>query len=118
MVDWLLTQWPDFESIDPMDAMAVNEEVVLLDRTFLSTTYDSMMPIHEYGYWQADQDHEAAFRDLYRFMQAMAGDLPGYEDATRALFAGDVARFEERTATWPEDVRDHAALLAADAFVH
>jgi hypothetical protein len=54
----------------------------------------------------------------YRFMQAMAGDLPGYEEATRALFAGDVARFEERTATWPEDVRDHAALLAVDAFVH
>lgn len=71
MVDWLLTQWPDFESIDPMDAMAVNEEVVLLDRTFLSTTYDSMMPIHAYGYWQADQDHEPAFRDMYRFMQAI-----------------------------------------------
>lgn len=71
MVDWLLTQWPDFESIDPMDAMAVNEEVVLLDRTFLSTTYDSMMPIHDYGYWQADQDHEPAYRDLYRFMQAI-----------------------------------------------
>ncbi|GAA5002392.1 DUF2239 family protein [Pseudoluteimonas lycopersici] len=60
----------------------------------------------------------AAQESAYRFMQAMAGDLPGYEDATRALFAGDVARFEERTATWPEDVRDHAALLAADAFVH
>lgn len=71
MVDWLLTQWPDFESIDPMDAMAVNEEVVLLDRTFLSTTYDSMMPIHDYGMWQADQNHEPAFRDLYRFMQAI-----------------------------------------------
>lgn len=71
MVDWLLTQWPDFESIDPMDAMAVNEEVVLLDRTFLSTTYDSMMPIHDYGHWQADQDHEPAFRDLYRFMQVI-----------------------------------------------
>ena len=54
----------------------------------------------------------------YRFMQALAGDLPGYEDAIRALFAADVARFEERTAHWPEDVRDHAALLAADAFVH
>ena len=71
MVDWLLTQWPDCESIDPMDAMAVNEEVVLLDRTFLSTTYDSMMPIHDYGYWQADQDHEPAFRDLYRFLQVI-----------------------------------------------
>jgi Sulfotransferase family len=71
MVDWLLTEWPDFESIDPMDAMAINEEVVLLDRTFLSTTYDSMMPIHAYGHWQAEQDHEPAIRDLYRFMQVI-----------------------------------------------
>ena len=71
MVDWLLNEWPDFESIDPMDAMDINEEVVLLDRTFLSTTFDSMMPIHAYGYWQAEQDHEPAIRDLYRFMQAI-----------------------------------------------
>jgi hypothetical protein len=71
MVDWLLNEWPDFESIDPMDACAINEEVVLLDRTFLSTTYDSMMPIHAFGHWQADQDHEPAIRDLYRFMQAI-----------------------------------------------
>jgi hypothetical protein len=60
----------------------------------------------------------AAQESAYRFMQAMAGDLPGYEDATRALFAGDVARFEEQTAAWPEDIREHASLLAADAFVH
>jgi hypothetical protein len=71
MVDWLLAEWPDFESIDPMDAMAINEEVVLLDRTFLSTTYDSMMPIHNYGHWQAEQDHAPAIRDLYRFMQVI-----------------------------------------------
>jgi Sulfotransferase family len=71
MVDWLLAEWPDFESIDPMDAMAINEEVVLLDRTFLSTTYDSMMPIHSYGHWQAEQDHAPAIRDLYRFMQVI-----------------------------------------------
>lgn len=70
-VDYLLNEWPDFESIDPMDAMAVNEEVVLLDRTFLSTTYDSMMPIHDYGYWQADQDHAPAYRDLERCMKAI-----------------------------------------------
>ena len=60
----------------------------------------------------------AAQESAYRFMQAMAGDLPGYEDATRALFAGDVARFEEQTSAWPEDVREHASLLAADAFAH
>ena len=67
----------------------------------------------------ANEDRRRAAQEAaYRFMQALAGDLPGYEDASRALFAGDAARFEERTATWPEDVRDHAALLAADAFTH
>ncbi|MEO6154496.1 MAG: DUF2239 family protein [Thermomonas sp.] len=54
----------------------------------------------------------------YRFMHALAGNLPDYEDATRALFAGDIARFDEMLAHWPEDVREHASLLAADAFVH
>lgn len=54
----------------------------------------------------------------YRFMHALAGNLPDYEDATRALFAGDFANFEDALAQWPEDVRDHASLLAAEAFVH
>ena len=75
-VDQLLREWPDFESIDPMDAMAVNEEVVLLDRTFLSTSYDSMMPIHAYGHWQADQDHEPAYRDLLLFLKAIQHQSP------------------------------------------
>lgn len=57
----------------------------------------------------------AAQESAYRFMAAMAGDEPGFEEAARALFANDAAGFEERIATWPEDVRDHAALLAAEA---
>jgi hypothetical protein len=52
--------------------------------------------------------HEAA----YRFMSSMAGDLPGYEDAIRALFADDRAGFEERVAGWPADVAAHARRLA------
>ena len=79
-VDFLLNEWPGFESIDPMDAMAVNEEVVLLDRTFLSTTYDSMMPIHDYGTWQADQDHAPAYRDLELCMKAIQ-----YQRAQRGM---------------------------------
>jgi hypothetical protein len=47
-----------------------------------------------------------------RFMAAMAGDEPGYEEASRALYAGDRARFEAETAAWPTDVRDHARRLA------
>lgn len=71
MVEYLLTEWPDFESIDPMAAEVVAEEVILLDRTFLSSTYDSMMPIPNYGYWQAQQDHERAYRDMIKFMQML-----------------------------------------------
>ena len=52
----------------------------------------------------------------YRFMSAMAGNKPHYEDAIRALFAGEAARFEKLIAEWPADVRDHAARLAERAF--
>jgi uncharacterized protein len=64
-----------------------------------------------------DRDRRRAAQEAaYRFMSAIAGDAPGFEDATRALFAGDAVAFEERIAAWPEDVRDHAALLATAAF--
>lgn len=66
----------------------------------------------------ADDRRRAAQETTYRFLQAMAGNQAGYEEASRALFAGDIDRFEQHMATWPEDVRDHAALLAADAFAH
>ena len=51
----------------------------------------------------------------YRFMSAMAGDLPGFEEATRALFGSDIEGFEGRIALWPGDIADHARLLAAGA---
>ena len=63
-----------------------------------------------------DDARRAAQETAYRFMQAMAGDLPAYEEAIRALFAGDFGGFEGHVAHWPDDVREHAALLAADAF--
>jgi hypothetical protein len=47
----------------------------------------------------------------YRFMTAMAGDRAGYEDAVRALFAGDEEGLEAATASWPEDVREMALRL-------
>src|SRR5579871_6585590 len=49
----------------------------------------------------------------YRFMSAIGGNLPGFEEASRALFAGDAAGFAAHTAAWPEDVRNHAGQLAA-----
>jgi hypothetical protein len=48
----------------------------------------------------------------YAFMSTMAGDLPGFEEATRALFAGDAERLAVHIAAWPPDVRHLVARLA------
>jgi uncharacterized protein len=60
-----------------------------------------------------DRDRQRAARDAaYHFMSAMAGNLPHFEEASRALFADDRRRFIEQIATWPTDIRDHAVNLA------
>ncbi len=52
----------------------------------------------------------------YRFANTMAGNRPNYEDAMRALFAGDPDGFQAMTQSWPVAIRDHARRLAAPAF--
>jgi uncharacterized protein len=52
-----------------------------------------------------DAGNRRATRDAtYRFMSAIAGDMPGFEAATRALFAGDDALFATLIADWPTDI--------------
>ena len=48
-----------------------------------------------------------------RFLWAVAGNLPGFEEASRALFADDEARLSGLVAGWPADVREHLATLLA-----
>jgi hypothetical protein len=57
-----------------------------------------------------------AQENAYRFMRAIAGNLAGFEEASRALFARDRAKFATQTETWPDDVRAYALELASDAF--
>jgi hypothetical protein len=57
-------------------------------------------------------NRRAAQEAAYRFMSAMAGDLPRFEDASRALFADDLPRLSALMADWPADVRDHVLRLA------
>lgn len=49
----------------------------------------------------------------YRAMSALAGDLPGFEEASRALYARDAERFRALITSWPIDVRDYVLRLAA-----
>ncbi|WP_269716640.1 DUF2239 family protein [Caulobacter sp. NIBR2454] len=64
------------------------------------------------GRSQVREAQEAA----YRFMSAMGGDLPGFEEASRALFAGDRGGLEDRMAPWPADLREHVLRLAQGAW--
>lgn len=54
----------------------------------------------------------AAQEAAYHFMLAIGGDLPGYEEATRALFADDRPKLEQCISGWPQDIRTHALGLA------
>lgn len=54
----------------------------------------------------------ASTESAYRFMSSIGGNLPDFEDASRALFAGDFGRFDRLIETWPIDVRDHLRTLA------
>jgi hypothetical protein len=60
------------------------------------------------------QAREAA----YRFMSVMAGNEPGFEEATRALFASDLARLRELIKKWPADIRKHTLSLAENLTVN
>ncbi|MFC3831893.1 MULTISPECIES: DUF2239 family protein [Deinococcus] len=51
-----------------------------------------------------------------RFLTVMGGDLPGAEEASRALYAGDGAAFRSLVQDWPEDIRLHVLHLSAPAF--
>ena len=57
-----------------------------------------------------------AQESAYRFIANVAGDFPGFEEATRALFAANPQRFNTLVSTWSADVRAHALLLANRAF--
>lgn len=48
----------------------------------------------------------------YAFMTAIAGDRPGYEEATRVLFAGDWTAFDAAIEGWPADVRQAVSEMA------
>jgi uncharacterized protein len=62
-----------------------------------------------------DKDRARHARETaYRFMSAMAGNFPHFEEATRALFAGKGSRFAAMVGPWPADIRDHVLKLAAE----
>jgi uncharacterized protein len=63
----------------------------------------------------ADTSNKAQLQKLhertYRFMSAIAGNLPQFEEASRSLFANDMVRLGELISDWPADIRNHVLQL-------
>lgn len=47
----------------------------------------------------------------YRFLTALAGDLPQYEDVVRAIFANDPVQMQQLMRAWPQDIQQYASDL-------
>jgi uncharacterized protein len=66
---------------------------------------------HEPGKQRASLARDAASR----FMSAMAGNLPGFEEALRALYARDQDRLMELVRDWPPDIRNHTEQMVQES---
>ncbi len=64
----------------------------------------------------SEQQARSAIEAAGRFLSAMAGNLPGYEEATRALYARKRKPFDGIVREWPKDIRLHAQRLVRSAF--
>jgi hypothetical protein len=102
----------------------VSKEVTLLPRhwAWLGAQRGSVSAtlrrlIDEARHMHEERDAVRRAQDsAYRFISVMVGSDAAYEEAIRALYRGDAARFARETEPWPADVRANARRLAAGAF--
>ncbi|HEY0963752.1 MAG TPA: DUF2239 family protein [Pseudomonadales bacterium] len=60
----------------------------------------------------APEQRQARASAAYNFMHAVAGDLPGFEEASRQLFAGNLAGVAAVVTSWPGDIGEQVLLIA------
>ncbi|MGD8316529.1 MAG: sulfotransferase [Myxococcales bacterium] len=74
---------PGFFAIHPAEPDAPEEEVILLEQAFLTTTPEAMMNVPTYAQWLEQQDHVPAYQALKRMMQYLQWQRPGIGKPTR-----------------------------------
>ncbi|KPK51352.1 MAG: hypothetical protein AMJ63_12690 [Myxococcales bacterium SG8_38_1] len=74
---------PGFFAIHPAEPDAPEEEVILLEQAFLTTTPEAMMNVPTYAKWLEEQDHVPAYQALRRMMQYLQWQRPGADKRVR-----------------------------------
>ena len=67
---------PDFFAVHPVEADAPEEEVVLMDHTFVSQVSEASYHVPTFARWVEEQDHRIAYRYLRRCLQALTWQRP------------------------------------------
>lgn len=60
---------PNLEAIHPLDALQADEDILLLEQSFYSTTPESFARLPAFGQWLDAQDQSAGYRYLRRLLQ-------------------------------------------------
>lgn len=75
-IDAMYEAWPDMKSMHPMDALGYDEEILLIDRSFLSLNYSHYFNIPSYDHWQPLQSHDKAYDELRLWLKVLQFNSP------------------------------------------
>jgi hypothetical protein len=75
-VDAMYEATPELKGMHPMDAMTYDEEIVLMERSFLSLMFCSYFNLPDYMAWQRAQDHTKAYEELKLWLQVLTAQSP------------------------------------------
>ena len=67
---------PDFGNIHTIEWDGPEEDVILLDRTFTSMSFDSFYRVPSYGTWLRTADQAPAYRELREWLQVLQWQNP------------------------------------------
>ena len=65
----ILSASPELAAIHPMDATAPDEEIMLLEHSFMSTVPECYAYLPDFGNWLYEQDQTPGYEYLYRILQ-------------------------------------------------
>lgn len=74
--EMFLQMSPDFGDIHTIEWDGPEEDVIVLDRTFVSMSYDSFYQIPTYGLWLREFDQTPAYRELREWLQVLQWQDP------------------------------------------
>lgn len=76
LVKQILSAASNFESIHPLSATAVDEELTLIEQSFMSNMPEAMMYVPSYGKWLLKADQTHAYQELLDYLKILQWQFP------------------------------------------